>query len=90
MGVDTSCLLLGGIYSLGQVVYKTQESVQKAIILAGVPFIFIITLVFAKGLGLASLRRRSLGPGRGVQIFASALPIATFLGALAYAGAGGI
>src|SRR3989338_7166339 len=42
-------LLIGGLYSLGHVVYKTQETIQKAIILVGVPFVFLITLFFAKG-----------------------------------------
>src|SRR3990172_13235445 len=33
-------ILLGGLYSLGHVVYKTQEKVQKIIILVCIPFIF--------------------------------------------------
>src|SRR3989304_1920863 len=41
-------IVLGAIYSLGHVVYKTQEKVQKAIILVGIPFILVITFLFAK------------------------------------------
>src|SRR3990170_3376273 len=41
-------LIIGLLYSLGHVVYKTQESVQKAIILIGIPFIFLITFYFAQ------------------------------------------
>ncbi len=40
-------LVLGGIYSLGSVVYKTQESFQKTIILVGVPFTIGLAIYFA-------------------------------------------
>ncbi len=82
-------LMMGGIYSLGHVVYKTQETFQKAIILAGVPFIFIVTLILAKSADWSALFAGVLGRGEGFSFLPASLPVATFLGALAYAGAGG-
>lgn len=82
-------LLLGALYSLGKVVYKTQEKVQKGIILVGVPFVFLITLYFAKPVDVEALSLGLLGIGEGFWLLPAALPVATFLSALAYAGAGG-
>jgi hypothetical protein len=82
-------LLLGIFYSLGKVVYKTQEKVQRAIILLGVPFVFLITLYFAKPTDWQALASGLTGVGENFWLLPAALPIATFLSALAYAGAGG-
>jgi hypothetical protein len=82
-------LALGILYSLGKVIYKTQERVQKAIILIGVPFIFLITLYFAKPVDWQALALGVSGQGDGYWFFPMGVPIATFLAALAYAGAGG-
>ncbi len=82
-------LLIGVIYSLGKVVYRTQESVQKLIILVGVPFIFILTLLFAKTPDWQALLSGIAGRGKGYWFIPKGLPFATFLAALAYAGAGG-
>ena len=82
-------VLMGLIYSLGSIVYKTQEQVQKAIILIGVPFVFLVTLYFAKPVDWQALGAGLAGKGEGYWFLPMGLPIATFLGALAYAGAGG-
>lgn len=82
-------IFLGFLYSLGHVVYKTQEKIQKAIILVGIPFIFLITLFFAKPVSWLELGRGLFGLGEGFWLLPASLPVATFLGALAYAGAGG-
>ena len=82
-------ILIGVLYSLGKIVYKTQESIQKAIILVGVPFIFIVTLYFAKGADWSALILGIFGKGEGFNFIPKDLPYATFLAALAYAGAGG-
>lgn len=74
-------LIVGILFNFGNIVYKTQEKIQKAIILVGVPFI----------LGLAVWLSKSehwLGLITNIGIPAE-LPMATFLAALAYAGAGG-
>lgn len=85
----TLLVVIGIIFSLGNVVYKTQETVQKAIILVGVPFVFIITLYFAKPVDWQQLLQGMVGNGDGYFLFPKGLPFATFLAALAYAGAGG-
>ena len=82
-------LFLGVIYSFGKIVYKTQEKVQKTIILIGVPFIFLITLYFARPAHWQALFQGIMGRGEGFWFLPVGLPYATFLGALAYAGAGG-
>ncbi|EKD57986.1 MAG: hypothetical protein ACD_57C00056G0002 [uncultured bacterium] len=82
-------IVIGVLYSLGHVVYKTQETVQKTIILIGVPFIFFITLLLAKGPDLQVLLSGFVGKGNGFWLLPRELPLATFLAALAYAGAGG-
>jgi hypothetical protein len=80
---------MGVMYSLGKVVYKTQENVQKAIILIGVPFIFLITVYFARGVHWQALGSGIIGRGDGFWFLPAGLPFATFLAAFAYAGAGG-
>jgi hypothetical protein len=82
-------LLIGAIYSIGSVVYKTQEKTQKAIILIGVPFIFILTLLFANIGDWQQLTLGLVGKGTNYWLLPASIPIATFLGAFAYAGAGG-
>lgn len=82
-------VLMGILLSAGEIVYKTQEKIQKAIILVGVPFIFLLTIYFTKLDGWQSLLKGIVGIGNGYNFLPKGLPIATFLGALAYAGAGG-
>ncbi|KKU57419.1 MAG: hypothetical protein UX80_C0016G0006 [Candidatus Amesbacteria bacterium GW2011_GWA2_47_11b] len=76
---------LGGIYSLGRVVYRTQETVQKAIILVGVPLVVGLTIWLA---GRADWLALAAGVAR-VGFLPEGIPLATFLAALVYSGAGG-
>jgi len=82
-------LIIGGLYSLGHVVYKTQEKVQKTIILVGVPFVFLITLLLTSRTDWQALAVGLFGKGDAYWFIPKGLPFATFLAALAYAGAGG-
>ena len=82
-------ILIGVILSLGSIVYKTQEQLQKAIILIGVPFVFLLTFYFAKANHWQDLALGLIGKGEGYWFLPLGIPIATFLGAFAYAGAGG-
>lgn len=85
-------ILAGLILSLGPVLYKTVENLQKFLILLGVPIIFGITIyiVLAINPGAAgALAKGVIGIGDGYMFLPIGIPIATFLAALAYAGAGG-
>ena len=78
-------LVLGGIYSLGRVVYRTQEMVQKTIILLGVPFVVGLTMWLAGRADWIALAAGVVNIGR----LPEGIPLATFLAALVYSGAGG-
>jgi hypothetical protein len=80
---------IGLILSLGSVVYKTQEKLQKAIIVIGIPFVFLLAFIFASPTDWASLGAGLVGIGDGYFLLPIGIPIATLLGAFAYAGAGG-
>lgn len=82
-------ILVGLILSLGKVAYKTQERFQKTLIFVGVPFIFLLTILFAKGADWQSLANGLIGKGDGFWLIPSGLSLITFLGAFAYSGAGG-
>lgn len=82
-------LLIGVVLTLGPVLYKTQERFQKSIILIGIPFVFILTIFLASSSDWKSTTQGLAGFGDGFWLFPLGLPIATFLGAFAYAGAGG-
>jgi len=78
-------VVLGGIYSIGRVVYRTQEWVQKAIILVGVPLIVGLTIWLAGRADWMALAAGVVNVGWLPQ----GIPLATFLAALVYSGAGG-
>lgn len=82
-------LVIGLILSLGRVVYKTQEKLQKWLIFLGVPFILILTIFLAKGNDWQSLANGFIGKGEGFWWIPGGLSLMTFLGAFAYSGAGG-
>lgn len=78
-------VVLGGVYSVGKVVYKTQEWVQKAIILVGVPLVVGLTIWLAGRSDWAAL----VAGVANVGYLPAGMPLATFLAALVYSGAGG-
>ena len=82
-------LLAGLILTLGKTLYKTMEVFQKTIILLGLPFILLLVLLFTKGADWVSLGRGLIGGGEGWWFFPPGLIWASFLGAIAYSGAGG-
>src|SRR3989338_11622927 len=85
----TLLLLIGLLLSISKIVYKTQEQFQKYLIILGVPFIFALCLIFVKPIHLNDLFRGLAGQGNGFFLLPLTLPLFTFLGALAYSGAGG-
>lgn len=82
-------VLIGIILSIGSVLYKTVERLQKTLITVGVPTIFIITLLITKTSDWHQLANGLVGIGEGFNFLPAGIALASFLGALAYAGAGG-
>ncbi|KKR10162.1 MAG: hypothetical protein UT39_C0022G0016 [Candidatus Woesebacteria bacterium GW2011_GWA1_39_21] len=82
-------ILIGIILSVGKYLYKTQETFQKTLILIGIPFILILTLLLTKPGDYLTLAEGLVGKGDGFWFLPTGISFATFLGALAYAGAGG-
>jgi len=82
-------IIIGIILSLGSVLYKTVETFQRTIIMIGVPSIFIISIILAKPENWTALMQGTVGIGEGFIFLPAGISIATFLAALAYAGAGG-
>lgn len=86
-------ILIGLILSLGPVLYKTVESLQKVLIVIGVPSIFVISIMLADGSDWTAAAKGLVGIGDGYWLFPATVGLgfiaSKFLGALAYAGAGG-
>jgi hypothetical protein len=82
-------LLIGLILSLGPTLYKTVENFQKILISIGIPIILVLTFLVSTKSGWVSLSKGIIGTGDGYTFLPAGISIASFLGALAYAGAGG-
>ena len=82
-------LLMGVILSLGPVLYKTVEWLEKGLILLGVPTIFILSILLAKPHHWTAVSKGIFGVGDGFFLLPEGIVMASFLAALAYAGAGG-
>ncbi len=85
-------VIIGLTLSLGPVLYKTVENLQKYLIFIGIPILFLITILVvinSEGTFFIDATSGIFGIGKGYFLFPDGLPIATFLAALAYAGAGG-
>jgi hypothetical protein len=82
-------LLVGTILTLGPVLYKTQETFQKVILLFGTPFVLILTFFIAKWTDWQALALGIVGKGDGFWFLPAGISVATFLAAIAYSGAGG-
>lgn len=82
-------LTIGAILTLGSVVYKTVETLEKYLIILGVPCIAVLAYWFAEPADIIELGRGLVGQGNGYLFLPVGIVIGQFLGALAYAGAGG-
>lgn len=82
-------VLIGVVLSLGPVLYKTVEKLSIVLIAFGVPAIFILTLFLAKRTDWVALTGGIFGIGNGYFLLPKSLPIASFLAAFAFSGAGG-
>lgn len=82
-------IVIGLILSTGKTVYTMMERVTKSIILVGVPFIFILTIVLSTKADWAALAHGLVGQGFNFQFLPEGIALATFFAAFAYSGAGG-
>ncbi|MBT3230382.1 Nramp family divalent metal transporter [Candidatus Uhrbacteria bacterium] len=82
-------VLIGLILSAGKTVYGMMERITKTIILLGVPFVFILVILLTDGADWVALSQGVVGLGEGYRFMPEGIVLATFLGAFAYAGAGG-
>lgn len=82
-------ILIGLILTLGPKIYKTVERFQKTLIMISLPIILILTLIIARWADWQALGRGLIGIGDGYSFLPKGLPLFTFLGAFAFAGAGG-
>lgn len=82
-------LLIGLILSSGKTVYGLMEKLTKTIILIGVPFVFILTIIISTKLGWLNLFNGLIGKGHNFHFLPTGISLATFLAAFAYSGAGG-
>lgn len=85
-------IAIGIILSFGKSAYKTVEGFQKIIIGIGVPSVVAIALCVITPQDLAALSKGLVGAGDGywlIPIGREGFSLFVFLGAIAYAGAGG-
>lgn len=82
-------LIIGLILTLGPVVYRTEEAIQKWLILLGVPVILALAVGLADASDWQNLAGGLIGKGDGWWWLPKGLPVLSFLAAFAYSGAGG-
>lgn len=82
-------LLTGLVISSGQTLYKTMETVQRTLLMIGVPFVAALTFYMARGSDWLALLSGLVGRGDGYLFLPEGIVIGAFLGAFAYSGGGG-
>lgn len=80
---------VGLLLSTGKTVYRRLEAWQRLTITIGVPFVLFLTIWLVKPQDWQMLSQGILGRGNNYRWFPAGLSLMTFLGALAYSGAGG-
>jgi hypothetical protein len=80
---------IGLLLSVGKVLYKTVETLQKVLILIGVPFIVFLVLYFVEASHVQALFAGIVGRGEGFRWLPEGIALQSFLAALVYSGAGG-
>ncbi len=82
-------ILIGLILSSGKTVYGLMEKLTKTVILLCVPCIFLLAVLLSAQADWLALANGLIGNGIGYHFLPKGIALATFLGAFAYAGAGG-
>jgi len=82
-------LLVGIILSIGKTLYRTMEIFQKSVILLGIPFILFLVFLLTKASDWQTTFIGLAGVGIDYRFLPAGISLMSFLGAFAYAGAGG-
>ncbi len=82
-------VLMGLILTAGKVLYKTMEKFSMLLIGLGVPAIFGLAVHLAEPLHWQALLNGLAGFGDGYRFLPKDIPLASFLAAFAFSGAGG-
>lgn len=82
-------VIIGLVLSIGKTVYGMMERITKTIIFIGIPFIILMAIGIADGADWYALGQGIAGYGDGYRFWPAGMSLAVFLGAFAYAGAGG-
>ena len=82
-------VLVGVILSVGKSLYKTLETFQKTIIFFGIPFIILLCFLLTKVFDWQIFLVGMFGKGHNYFFLPEGISLMSFLGAFAYAGAGG-
>lgn len=82
-------LFTGVLLSSGKSLYKTMERFQKLIIFTGLPFLLLLTILLTSAQDWVAAGKGLIGIGEHWWLFPPGVALASFLGAFAYAGAGG-
>lgn len=78
-------IMIGLILTIGKSLYKTVEKISFWLIILGIPIIFILTAYLTKRSDIIDLLKGVINFGK----LPESLPMASFLAAFAFAGAGG-
>lgn len=82
-------IIIGAFLSLGPVLYGTQERMQKALLLFGLPFVLGLSWWLTTSRGIVALSWGIVGRGEGYWFLPMGVQISAFLAAIAFSGAGG-
>lgn len=82
-------ILIGVILSVGKYIYNTVEKFAKFIIIIGVPFVVFLAIYMAKSSDWSALALGAFGKGDDYWFLPAGIPLASFLAAFAFSGAGG-
>ncbi|MBU0648422.1 Nramp family divalent metal transporter [Patescibacteria group bacterium] len=82
-------LLIGLVLSFGKTIYSVIEQITQVVIVVAVPMLLVFVIVLASAADWGELLRGLTGQGIDYQWIPENMDLMIFLGAFAYAGAGG-
>ena len=82
-------ILIGLTLSFGKTIYEVIEKITQLVIVVAVPLLFVLVIILASSTDWIDLAKGLIGQGNGYKFIPDNLDLLVFLGAFAYAGAGG-